>query len=102
MPLTAVVLKRMETTHRAPTKGSSRRDDGRTVGKLGRLLSMPEQCDLAAWEEVPWVQCRVDNFRHAIVVGTLLDDQNDQVAICFGQTRGNDAAGKTSCETKGQ
>lgn len=38
-------------------------------------------------------------FWHAIVVGPLFDDENDQVTVCFSKSRGNDTAGKTSCRT---
>lgn len=38
----------------------------------------------------------MNNFRHAIAVGALLDNEDRQVAICFGQAPSYDAASKTT------
>lgn len=77
-------------------EGTSRWDDGSTAGELLGLVPSPEQCNLAVREQVPWVQCWVDNFGHAIVIGTLLNDQNLELFVGFSKAASNHTASEAA------
>lgn len=38
----------------------------------------------------------MDYLRHAIIVGSLLNDKDGKTAICFGQARGHYTTGETT------
>jgi hypothetical protein len=83
-------------TYRTSTQCAATRHDRRPASQRLGLVSVPEHCDLAGGEKVPRVQCWVHHFGHVVIVGSLLDQQDLQIAVCFGEAGSDHAAGESA------
>lgn len=84
-----------------PTAQSTSGGDNRvTVGKLWRLVSLPEQGRRAAFVQVSGEQSWVDHERVVIVVQALFDQQDRHLRVGLRQPRCDHAASASTWSTE--